>query len=72
MFFTHPKLLFNIIAEPGRWPGYHRHHQLTSPLTRQLIAATVPRMIIGAIIRDRLDDRSSDHNEHTKHPTSAH
>jgi uncharacterized membrane protein YfcA len=48
---TPTNLLFNIIAGPGALARYHRHHQLTSPLTRQLITGTTPGVIIGAIVR---------------------
>jgi uncharacterized membrane protein YfcA len=48
---TPTNLLFNIIAGPGALARYHRHHQLTSPLARQLITGTAPGVVIGAIIR---------------------
>jgi uncharacterized membrane protein YfcA len=48
---TPTNLLFNVIAGPGALARYHRHHQLTSPLARQLITGTAPGVIIGAIIR---------------------
>jgi uncharacterized membrane protein YfcA len=47
---TPTNLLFNVIAGPGALARYHRHHQLTSPLTRQLITGTMPGVIIRVYV----------------------
>jgi uncharacterized protein len=44
-------LLFNIVAVPGALLRYRRQGQLVGPLTRRLIAGTVPGVIVGAVAR---------------------
>ncbi|MFI5931131.1 sulfite exporter TauE/SafE family protein [Actinoplanes sp. NPDC051494] len=48
---TPTNLLFNVVAAPGALARYRRNGQLNGPLTRLLIAGTVPGVILGAIIR---------------------
>lgn len=48
---TPTNLLFNVISTPGALLRYHRHGGLPGPLTRQLVAGTVPGVIAGAVIR---------------------
>jgi uncharacterized protein len=48
---TPTNLMFNIIAAPGALLRYRRAGQLTGPLTRKLLAGTLPGVIAGAIIR---------------------
>lgn len=44
-------LLFNVVAGPGALLRFWRQHRLGGPLTRQVVAGTVPGVIIGAVIR---------------------
>ncbi|MFI5959329.1 TSUP family transporter [Cryptosporangium sp. NPDC051539] len=48
---TPTNLLFNVIAGPGALLRYARAGQLWSPLTGQLLAGTVPGVVIGAVVR---------------------
>ena len=48
---TPTNLLFNVIAVPGALLRFRRQHQLGGPLTRRLVAGTVPGVIIGALLR---------------------
>lgn len=48
---TPTNLLFNVVAAPGALLRYNRHGSLAGPLTRQLVAGTLPGVIAGAVIR---------------------
>jgi uncharacterized protein len=48
---TPTNLLFNVVATPGPLLRYRAQGQLGGPLGRQLIAATLPGVVIGAVIR---------------------
>ncbi|MCP2242475.1 sulfite exporter TauE/SafE family protein [Lentzea aerocolonigenes] len=48
---TPTNLMFNIVAAPGALLRYRRHGSLGGPLTRQLIAGTLPGVVVGALIR---------------------
>src|SRR4051794_13765869 len=48
---TPTNLMFNIVATPGALVRYRQHGHLNSPLTRQLVAGTLPGVIFGALIR---------------------
>jgi uncharacterized membrane protein YfcA len=48
---TPTNLLFNVVAAPGALLRYRRQGTLSGPLTRQLVAGTVPGVVAGAIIR---------------------
>ena len=48
---TPTNLLFNVVATPGALLRYHRQGTLSGPLTRQLVAGTLPGVIAGAVIR---------------------
>ncbi|MEU6290711.1 sulfite exporter TauE/SafE family protein [Streptomyces sp. NPDC046988] len=48
---TPTNLLYNVVAGPGALLRYRRAGQLGGPLTRLLIAGTVPGVIVGAVIR---------------------
>jgi len=48
---TPTNLLYNVIAGPGALLQYRRVGHLRGPLTRLLLAGTIPGVIIGAIIR---------------------
>ncbi|MFJ7416540.1 sulfite exporter TauE/SafE family protein [Streptomyces sp. NPDC098077] len=48
---TPTNLLYNVVAGPGALLRYWRAGQLGGPLTRLLIAGTVPGVIVGAVIR---------------------
>ena len=43
--------MFNIVATPGALLRYRKDGQLNTPLTRQLVAGTLPGVILGALIR---------------------
>jgi uncharacterized membrane protein YfcA len=47
---TPTNLLFNVVAGPGALLRYRRHGGLASPLTRRLVAGTLPGVVIGAVI----------------------
>jgi uncharacterized membrane protein YfcA len=48
---TPTNLLFNIVSIPGALLRYSRNAELRSPLTRVLLAGTLPGVIAGAVIR---------------------
>ncbi|MFF1796270.1 sulfite exporter TauE/SafE family protein [Kitasatospora sp. NPDC058263] len=48
---TPTNLLFNVVAGPGALLRYRRAGALNGPLTRLLIAGTVPGVVTGALIR---------------------
>ncbi|MET9611986.1 sulfite exporter TauE/SafE family protein [Kitasatospora indigofera] len=48
---TPTNLLFNVVAGPGALLRYRRAKTLDGPLTRLLIAGTVPGVVTGAVIR---------------------
>ncbi|MGW1226042.1 sulfite exporter TauE/SafE family protein [Streptomyces sp. NPDC002530] len=48
---TPTNLLYNVVAGPGALLRYGRAGQLGGPLTRLLIAGTVPGVVIGAVLR---------------------
>lgn len=48
---TPTNLLFNVIAGPGALWRYGRTGALRGPLTRRLVAGTLPGVILGAFIR---------------------
>jgi uncharacterized membrane protein YfcA len=48
---TPTNLMFNIVAGPGGLLRYRRAGQLSGPLTRRLLAGTLPGVIGGAVIR---------------------
>jgi len=48
---TPTNLLFNVVATPGPLLRYRAQGQLGGPLARQLIAATLPGVVAGAVIR---------------------
>jgi uncharacterized membrane protein YfcA len=48
---TPTNLLYNIVATPGALYRYWRQHQTGGPLTRVLLAGTIPGVVAGAIVR---------------------
>ncbi len=48
---TPTNLLFNVVAGPGALLRYRRQGQLAGPLARQLVAGTLPGVVLGAVIR---------------------
>ncbi|MEU8139646.1 sulfite exporter TauE/SafE family protein [Streptodolium elevatio] len=48
---TPTNLLFNVVAGPGALWRYRKSGRLGGPLTRLLIAGTVPGVVAGAVIR---------------------
>jgi uncharacterized protein len=48
---TPTNLLFNVVASPGALFRYRQAGQLAGPLTRLLLAGTLPGVVIGACIR---------------------
>ncbi|MFF5757425.1 TSUP family transporter [Streptomyces longwoodensis] len=48
---TPTNLLFNVVAGPGALLRYRRRGLLNSPLTRRLMAGTLPGVVIGAVVR---------------------
>ncbi|MEU5112886.1 sulfite exporter TauE/SafE family protein [Streptomyces longwoodensis] len=48
---TPTNLLFNVVAGPGALLRYRREGLLLSPLTRRLVAGTLPGVVIGAVVR---------------------
>lgn len=51
LLVTPTNLLFNVIAGPGALWRYARTGALRGPLTRRLVAGTLPGVILGAVIR---------------------
>ncbi|MFG3002559.1 TSUP family transporter [Streptomyces calvus] len=48
---TPTNLLFNVVAGPGALVRYRRAGLLHSPLTRLLLAGTLPGVVVGAVLR---------------------
>jgi uncharacterized membrane protein YfcA len=48
---TPTNLLYNVVAGPGALLRYRRGGLLYGPLTRRLIAGTLPGVVLGALIR---------------------
>lgn len=48
---TPTNLLFNVVSGPGALLRYRRDGNLFGPLTRQLVAGTLPGVVVGAVIR---------------------
>ncbi len=48
---TPTNLLFNVVSGPGALLRYRRRGSLASPLTRLLLAGTLPGVVLGAILR---------------------
>lgn len=48
---TPTNLLFNVVVGPGALWRYRRDGALRGPLTRRLIAGTLPGVVLGAVIR---------------------
>nr|WP_198655143.1 sulfite exporter TauE/SafE family protein [Streptomyces geranii] len=48
---TPTNLLFNVVAGPGALLRYRREGTLYGPLTRRLVAGTLPGVVIGAVVR---------------------
>ncbi|WP_245673814.1 sulfite exporter TauE/SafE family protein [Actinoplanes rectilineatus] len=48
---TATNLLFNVVSGPGALARYRRNGALTGPLTRLLLAGTLPGVVLGACIR---------------------
>ncbi|MFD4571482.1 TSUP family transporter [Streptomyces sp. NPDC058417] len=48
---TPTNLLFNVVAGPGALLRYGRDGILNSPLTRRLVAGTLPGVVVGAVVR---------------------
>jgi uncharacterized protein len=48
---TPTNLLFNVVAGPGALLRYGRAGMLAGPLTRQLLAGTLPGVVVGAVVR---------------------
>ncbi|GIM88420.1 sulfite exporter TauE/SafE family protein [Paractinoplanes toevensis] len=48
---TPTNLLFNVVSGPGALIRYRRSGQLTGPLTRLLLAGTLPGIVLGACLR---------------------
>ncbi|MEV0174533.1 sulfite exporter TauE/SafE family protein [Streptomyces sp. NPDC050803] len=48
---TPTNLLYNVVAGPGALLRYGRDGLLNGPLTRRLIAGTLPGVVLGAIVR---------------------
>ena len=48
---TPTNLLFNLVATPAALRRYRAQGQLAGPLARQLIAATLPGVVIGPLVR---------------------
>ncbi|MEW1568741.1 TSUP family transporter [Streptomyces sp. NPDC093509] len=48
---TPTNLLYNVVAGPGALLRYRHDGSLYGPLTRRLIAGTLPGVVLGAVIR---------------------
>jgi uncharacterized membrane protein YfcA len=48
---TPTNLMYNVIAGPGALLRFRRAGQLAGPLSRQLLAGTLPGVVVGAVIR---------------------
>ena len=51
---TPTNLLFNVAATPGGLVGFARDRRLGGPLTRLLVAGTLPGVVAGAVLRVEL------------------
>jgi uncharacterized protein len=51
---TPTNLLFNVLATPGGLLRFAREERLRGPLTRVLVAGTLPGVVLGAILRVEL------------------
>ncbi len=51
---TPTNLLYNVIATPGALVRYRGRAILRSPLTRALLAGTIPGVIVGSVVRIEL------------------
>jgi uncharacterized protein len=54
---TSTNLVYNVIAAPGALLGFRRSSDLLGPLTRTLLAGTVPGVLAGVAVRTILLDR---------------
>ena len=57
---TPTNLLFNVLSTPGALMRFGREGRLGGPLTKLLVAGTMPGVIVGAIIRVRWLSNSHD------------
>jgi uncharacterized membrane protein YfcA len=48
---TPTNLLYNVISTPGALLRFRRERRLGSPLTRALLAGTIPGVVLGAVVR---------------------
>jgi uncharacterized membrane protein YfcA len=48
---TPTNLLFNVVATPGALLRYRRTGSLAGPLPRQLLAGTLPGVVVGTLVR---------------------
>ncbi|MBH5333355.1 TSUP family transporter [Streptomyces pactum] len=48
---TPTNLLYNVVAGPGALLRYRRAGRLAGPLTRLLVAGTLPGVVLGALVR---------------------
>lgn len=48
---TPTNLMFNVVSAPGALARYHRQGGLRGPLTRHLLAGTLPGVVLGAVLR---------------------
>jgi uncharacterized membrane protein YfcA len=48
---TPTNLLFNVVSTPGALLRYRHNRALDGPLTRQLVAGTLPGVVLGTLIR---------------------
>lgn len=48
---TPTNLMFNLVSLPGALVRHRRNGSLRSPLTRLLVAGTIPGVVVGAIVR---------------------
>ena len=51
---TPTNLLYNLVAIPGALARFHREGRLAGPLTRLLVLASLPGVIVGSVIRVEL------------------
>jgi uncharacterized protein len=48
---TPTNLLYNVVSGPGALLRHRRHGRMDAPLLRQLLAGTVPGVVVGACLR---------------------
>lgn len=48
---TPTNLLYNVVATPGSLLRFHHEGRARSPLTRSLLAGTIPGVVLGAVLR---------------------